>query len=175
VRASLPAPALWVIGACGKLQLHHGCLHQGLAGLVQGAELPHLGRAHVGVTSDAVISSEPFPLPRAGRFHAGPHHLVRFPVARIGELFILHSRHFHVDVDTPKNGVLSDSAVAPRSASGTCPESLTGLRYHHVGAGARPHRVAIISTRAGVHRRHQFEIGWEGQRALRPPAPRSGG
>ena len=38
-----------VVGARGQLELAHGRLHQGAAGIVQGAELAHLGRAHVGV------------------------------------------------------------------------------------------------------------------------------
>ena len=75
-----------------------------------------------------------------------------FSQAVVAQFFVIHARHFHVNVN----------AVHERAGDAAL---VLGDDARRAGAGTRG--VAVITARAGVHRCHQLKVGGKGERALR--------
>ncbi len=92
-----------VVGTRRELQLHHGGLHQRPPGIVQLAEVAHLGRAHVCIAGNRggvfSLPVETLALHLPCRLHPPLQHRRRLSQPAAAQLVVLHARHFHVDVD----------------------------------------------------------------------------
>ena len=88
----------------GQVQLAHGCFDQRLAGCVQIAICSYLGGVHLGIACYALHAFEALSLTVAGSLHARADGGRGLTLAVVGELFVVHSGHFYVDVDAVEQG-----------------------------------------------------------------------
>jgi len=145
-----------VVGAGRELELVHGSLHQGTAGIVELAKQAHFGRVHIGIAQNLVFgfnfsslvfcSQESRPLNIARRFYPLAHDRLRFTQALFAELVIFYPRHLDVDVDTVEQWTGN---------------ALLVFGHHPRRTRARFQRVAVVTARAWVHGCDQLEIGGE--------------
>jgi hypothetical protein len=141
-----------VVGAGRELELAHGRFHQALAGVVQAAPAPDLGRAHLAVGAQPA-AGEALRLELPGRDHALADALRRLAAALAGQLVILDLRHLDVDIDPIEQ--------RPR-------QTLLVAADRRRGAGAGPAWRVEKSTCAGIHRANQDKVG---RKAERPGGP----
>jgi len=107
----------------------------------------HIAHAHIGVAGEWCAGESPR-LPLACYLHSLPDDLSRLARARVGEFVVVHPRNIQMDI----------YAVEQRAA-----DLVLIAADERWTARARLERVAIPTTRAGVHGSHQHEVGGEGE------------
>jgi hypothetical protein len=103
----------------GQLQLAHRSSHKAFAGLIQLAELMHLGHAHVGVADDANRVREPRALSLVRRLSTGADVGTGFTQVITTQLLVVHARDFDVDINSVKDGTRDTLLVFGNDNRGT--------------------------------------------------------
>jgi len=83
--------------------LAHRCADQVVTSFVQLAEFSHFSHTHIGVAGD-VCPGEAFALALAGGLHPGADDRRWFAHSVAGQLVIIHTRDFNMDVDPVEQG-----------------------------------------------------------------------
>jgi hypothetical protein len=96
---------------CREVQLAHSRLHEVLAGTVERAVCPHLGRPYVGVGQQA-RALEALSLTHARRGDPLAHRAGRLAQALDAELLVLDARHLDMDVDAVEQRIGDTLLVA---------------------------------------------------------------
>ena len=123
-----------MICPCRQMQLLHRRLEQLLTWRIRLAELAHLRRPHLGVAGQ-LRAFEAFQLAFTRSLHSCADRPGILDLSLVGQLFIIDSRHLHMNVDT----------VHQRTA-----DLLLVAGDGHGGTTAFFDGVAVKSTRAGV-------------------------
>src|SRR5438552_7817751 len=134
------------------MQFAHGHTHQFLGGLSKLAVLFQLACSHAGVTIYLAVVAKPFLLAFAGMDDAFANGSGSFLSAFTGDVAIVDSRHFNVQID----------AIKQRTR-----DALTVALYLDWAAAAFALEIAEVTARAGIHRRHQHELAWKCDAARR--------
>jgi len=129
-----------MVGACRKVQLAHGRLHQPLARALELAVPAHLGRPHVGVGQQP-RALEALGLAHARRGDALAHRAGWFALPFSGQLIVIHARHIHMDVDS----------IDQRAG-----ESLLVARDDGCRTGTLPLGIAGVAAWAGMNTKRTF-------------------